>query len=422
MDSRDTYARVVHGDCLPVMRTISSNSVDLVYMDPPFFTGKEQRSRGRRQWQGEQLAFSDIWGTYSKYLEWMRQRLIEVHRLLKDSGAVFLHCDWHANHLLRVELDEIFHPDQFRAEIIWVYKRWTNSLRAFQRSHETLFFYSKSDRYQFNILFEDYSFTTNIDQIWQKRGRGVDGRAVTLGDGNGGYVPLGKDKPGVPMRDVWEIPYLNPKARERVGYPTQKPVELLKRVIQATTEPGDLVLDPFCGSGTTLVAAKFLARNSIGIDTSAEAVTISEERLRNSDVAGSSKHDVPYKLGKFLELTRDEKVRVLARRLQFNIAQRNRYIDGFLKRNIKESAVSVRYTGTELNPEAIDGFVHASTKRLCSIGLIVVDQASQEDSRKVGSNSQSDFQIVLVSYEELCHSNWTAERLRNDLQASLPIG
>src|SRR5439155_4309821 len=139
----------------------------------------------------------------------------EVWRVLKETGSIFLHCDWHASHLLRVMLDEIFKPGQFRGEIIWYYKRWSNSLKSFQRAHQVIYFYSKTEKYKFNPMYENYSFTTNVDQIWQKRDRDENGKCITPVGQSGEYLPLGNNKYGVPMRDVWEIPYLNPRAKER---------------------------------------------------------------------------------------------------------------------------------------------------------------------------------------------------------------
>jgi site-specific DNA-methyltransferase (adenine-specific) len=149
-----TIPALLRGDNLEIMRAFPTEFVDMVYLDPPFFTGKEQKlfDRTLSNSEGAILTFGDVWANYGEYLEWVRLRLQEVRRVLKSTGSVFLHCDWHASHLLRIELDEIFGPDQFRAEIIWYYKRWTNSLRAFQRAHQTIYFYSKMDKYKFKRL------------------------------------------------------------------------------------------------------------------------------------------------------------------------------------------------------------------------------------------------------------------------------
>ena len=177
-------------------------------------------------------------------------------------------------------MDEIFGSDYFQSEIIWTFKRWSNSKIGLLPAHQNIFFYSKTSNFKFNKIFTDYSYTTNIDQILQNRKRDEFGKSVYDNDENGD-IKLNLEKKGVPLSDVWDIPFLNPKANERVGYPTQKPVILLKKIIELVTSEGDLVVDPFCGSGTTLVAAKLLNRNFIGIDISEDAVELANNRVAN---------------------------------------------------------------------------------------------------------------------------------------------
>lgn len=167
----------------------------------------------------------------------------------------------------------------FQSEIIWNYRRWSNSQRAPIPSHQTIFFYSKTANYKYNQQFEDYSPATNVDQILQRRERDEHGKAVYARDEFGAVVVDGHKK-GVPIGDVWDIPFLNPKATERVGYPTQKPVVLLERMIALTTDCGDFVVDPFCGSGTTLVASELLGRRSLGIDIQPAAIGLASERIK----------------------------------------------------------------------------------------------------------------------------------------------
>lgn len=184
-------------------------------------------------------------------------------------------------------MDRTFGTDNFRSEIIWQYRRWSNSQRDFLPAHQTIYFYSKSSDYIFNPIYLDYSPSTNIDQILQRRRRDVHGKSVYDRDGAGRVVSSGSKK-GVPLGDVWDIPYLNPKAKERVGYPTQKPIVLLDRIIRLASNPGDLVLDPFCGSGTTLVAATIIRRRAIGFDISEDAVSLARNRLLDPIMTRSS--------------------------------------------------------------------------------------------------------------------------------------
>jgi len=177
-------------------------------------------------------------------------------------------------------MDYVFGTHNFRSEIVWHYKRWSNAKKGLLQQHQNILFFSASETFKWNEKLSNYSSTTNIEQIMQKRARDVRGKAVyaTDVDGNTLYID---EKRGVPLGDVWEIPFLNPKARERTGYPTQKPLLLLERIVELTTNEGDCVLDPFCGSGTTMVASSLLKRNYVGIDISPDAVRLSEERLAN---------------------------------------------------------------------------------------------------------------------------------------------
>ena len=273
-----------HGDCLTLMRLLSDAHVDLIYLDPPFFTGQRQsltnRARTRR------FSFDDRWSSNAQYANFMYERLMEMYRVLKDTGSLFFHCDRNASHIVRMLLDDVFGAENFRSEIIWYFRRWSNSSKRLLPVHQNIFWYSKSRGYKFHRIFTDYSETTNVDQILQKRSRDETNKSTYARDPLGMVIPSG-DKKGVPLGDVWEIPFLNPKAKERVGYPTQKPVLLLERIIRLASDEGDLVLDPFCGSGTTLVAAEGLKRQSIGMDISADAVKITRSRIENPVITES---------------------------------------------------------------------------------------------------------------------------------------
>ena len=266
------------GDCLEIMEGLEPESIDLIYLDPPFFTQEIQVSHNRKT--GEKYMFNDKWADISHYLEYIRERLSESKRILKDTGSIFLHCDNKASHYLKVVMDEVFGYENFQSEIIWYYKRWSNAKKGLLNNHQKILFYSKSKDFKFNKIYNNYSESTNIDQMFQKREKDLEGRSVYKRDEQGKEV-MAKPKKGVPMNDVWEIPFLNPTAKERVGYPTQKPIELIDRIINLVTEEGDVVLDPFVGSGTTVVSAKMLNRKYIGIDRSEKAIELAEKRLKN---------------------------------------------------------------------------------------------------------------------------------------------
>lgn len=264
------------GDCLDVLHDMEPESVDLAYVDPPFFTQKIHRLNTRDG--SATFSFRDIWDSDHSYSDFIYQRIRRTRTVLKNSGSLFFHCDKAASHIIRLLLDSIFGPEQFRSEIIWSFRRWSNAKKGLLPAHQTIFFYSKTDNFKFNTFYQEYSPSTNIDQIMQKRIRDSRNKTVYARNEKGEVVGNGIKK-GVPLSDVWEIPFLNPKAKERVGFPTQKPVLLMKRIVELVTDEGDWILDPFCGSGTTLVTSKLLNRNSIGIDISEEAVELTKRRL-----------------------------------------------------------------------------------------------------------------------------------------------
>jgi site-specific DNA-methyltransferase (adenine-specific) len=336
----DTSHRVVQGDCAVVLGTIEHNSIDLIYLDPPFFTNKTH-SLGNRE-RSKTFSFEDLWNGYSDYAEFMLLRLEKLKLVLKFTGSIFVHCDRNANHIIRMLLDKVFGEDNFRSEIIWSYKRWSNAQKGLLPAHQTIFFYSKSEEYVFNILHTNYSESTNVDQILQKRERDSHGKAVYAKDNNGDYVQSDPKK-GVPLSDVWEIPFLNPKARERTGYPTQKPLLLLEQIIEIASHPGATVLDPFCGSGTTLVAAKLLGRHSLGIDVSSEAVEIAKTRLEQPIKTESQL----LKKGREAYLNADIEALSLLQGLELIPIQRNNGMDAILKTFFMGRPVPVRVQRSE---------------------------------------------------------------------------
>jgi len=204
-------------------------------------------------------------------------------------------------------------------------------------AHQTIFFYSKTAQFKFNRIYSPYSETTNVDQILQLRARDQHGVSTYATDAHGDVIYSG-DKKGVPLSDVWEIPFLNPKAKERTGYPTQKPVLLLERVIEIASDPGDLVLDPFCGSGTTLVAAKLLGRHSIGMDSASEAVELTKSRLTLPEKTESNL----LKKGRASYANADHELLQMLTGLDFVPVQRNAGIDAFLNTSIDASPVPIR--------------------------------------------------------------------------------
>lgn len=367
--------KIYNGNCTEVLKKVDSNIVDLVYFDPPFFTQKKHKLTNKDN--SRTYEFDDKYSSLDEYLRIIENVLIETHRVLKDTGSVFLHCDKTASHYLRILLDKVFGSINFQSEIIWSYKRWSNSKKGLLNSHQVIFFYSKSKDFKFNNIFTEYSATTNIDQILQDRQKDENGKSIYKKDASGNII-IGKEKKGVPLSDVWEIPYLNPKAKERTGYPTQKPVLLLNQILSIVTDENDLVIDPFCGSGTTCVSAKHLKRNFIGIDISSDAVELANKRLEEMIITES------FLLRNGIEeyQAKSESELSLLKTINAIPVQRNSGIDGFLKDYFNGFPVPVKIQGEyESLEDAILKLEKASTRKNYQRKIVI--QTKLEDSDRL---------------------------------------
>lgn len=393
--------QVIIGDCLDVLKNWPSNSVGMVYLDPPFFTQKTHTLKSRDL--TEEYQFDDKWDDLPHYLQFLRIRLVEIKRVMSDTASVFFHCDRTASHHVRFLLEEIFGSGRFLSEIIWFYRRWSNSQRSLLGSHQTIYMFSKTENYTFHTLTQDYSETTNLDQILQKRFRDADGKTI-YARSERGEVILNGPKKGVPLTDVWEIPYLNPKAKERTGYPTQKPLLLLERIIDLASNPGDLVLDPFCGSGTTLVAAASLNRDYLGIDVSERAVQLTLSRLNNPIKSGSNL----LKVGRSAYDNLPGYVKDILSELSVKNIQRNSGIDALYDEFIEGRPVVIRVQRKgESLIDAAHRLASAGRKRAAKLMILIqTDLKSDsllidlmpEDVKVVKSTKVSISQIV-----QQCH-------------------
>ena len=398
---------IQQGDCLDVLRGIPSTHADLVYLDPPFFTQRDHRLTTRDR--TTEFSFGDKWGSAAEYATFLNERLKEMRRILKATGSLFFHCDKTASHIARMLLDEIFKPENFRSEIIWHYKRWSNSAKGLLPAHQSILFYSKSEEYKFNTILTDYSPTTNVDQILQKRSRDDTNKSV-YARGDNGEVIFSGPKNGVPLGDVWSIPFLNPKAKERTGYPTQKPILLLERIIELVTEPDDLVLDPFCGSGTSMVAAKLLGRKGIGIDISEEACALSKRRIEEPLRTESQL----LKVGSDSYRNADADALALLNGIPHTPVQRNSGIDAFLKATFDGSPIPVRVQkhGESLTDAASALYKAASTKNAKRMILIAT-----EDVRSLWQEEPLPAEIVVIDSAALSIRRLIAD-IPEDDQAS----
>ena len=363
---------IYQGDCLKIMKDLKDKSIDMIYLDPPFFTNKKHSLSSRDRMS--HYSFDDLWECHKIYAEFMQLRLIEAKRILNDTGSIFIHCDKSANHILRLVGEDVFGKENFLSEIIWSYKRWSNSSNNLTPNHQNILYFSKTEKYKFNKIYTKYSETTNIDQILQKRSRDAHGKAIYAREMDGSLVSS-DEKKGVPLADVWEIPFLNPKAKERTGYPTQKPILLLDKIIEISTIEGDIVLDPFCGSGTTLVAAKIKGRRFIGIDISQEAVDLTKSRLETLIKTESALLNK----GRSSYINVDEKSLAILTGLDILPVQRNAGIDALLKRNYLSKPVPIRVQREhETLLDAATKLSAAAKKKGAEIAFLVATNQTQD--------------------------------------------
>lgn len=306
--------KLFYGDNLEILREhIPADSADLIYLDPPFNSNRDYNVLFREQ-DGTRAAaqikaFGDTWewntaaaAAYQEtverggqvslvmqafrtalggndvlaYLSMMAPRLIEMHRVLKDTGSICLHCDPTASHYIKLLMDAIFDPRNFLNEIIWHYRKWSTGKYTFQRNHDVIFFYSKtnSKKRAFNQLFMERAESTLK--------RFGTAKIISGHDDEGNRVPSEmseEDSEGVRMDDVWDIGRVPPIKQL---YPTQKPLPLLERIIEACSNKDQVVLDPFCGCGTAIIAAQGLERQWIGIDITHLAVGLIKHRLEGA--------------------------------------------------------------------------------------------------------------------------------------------
>lgn len=310
------------GDNLEVLpNNVPNDSVDLIYIDPPFNSNRKYEVFwGERV---ERRAFEDRYGDAMAYLDWMRPRLRELYRVLKNTGSFYFHCDWHVSHYVKVELDQHFFGfNNFQNEITWRRTFSHNDPKRYGRIHDSLLFYSKSRKYTWNRLTQqpDQAYIEQVyryedergryqtqplhaskpggDTLYEWRGRlppkgrywafskenmeklEAEGRIVYSKTGNPRYKIYLNETTGTPLQDLWtDIQPVHYRPSERLGYPTQKPLSLMERIIASSSNEGDVVLDAFCGCGTTLEAAAKLKRQWIGIDFSPTACRVMSERL-----------------------------------------------------------------------------------------------------------------------------------------------
>ncbi len=319
------------GDNLDFLRMMNSGSVDLIATDPPFNSGRDYfanpNSIAKGAYFPDKWAWSvemrdqhlkeleeinpkahyyvgGVWqtlgdGALTSFLLFMSLRLVEMHRVLKPAGSIYLHCDHHASHYLKQLMDIVFGVDNFRNEIIWHHPKIGVAANKFTSNTDTIFFYSKGEDYTFSKVFSDVP--NELYNRWNKKlddGVLYYRQAKTINDSPAkSKIRVLEKKLGRPLKDddvvidfndetnnkvvdnVWKVSFLKGNSKESTGYPTQKPLEIYERIVKASSNEGEVVLDPFCGCATTLVAAENIGRQWIGIDIHPKTKTITANRI-----------------------------------------------------------------------------------------------------------------------------------------------
>ena len=386
-----------YGDCLEVMRNWPAGTFDLVYLDPPFNSKANYNilfgSRGTGANRPQVLAFEDTWHWDDKaaervaaigratlhpahqaiaglhailgecgmlaYVSYMANRLAEIKRVLKETGSIYLHCDPTASHYLKIVMDAVFGQRNFRNEIVWKYGLGGSSKRLWSRKHDVILFYTVSNEWYFDKPQER---ATSVRMAGEMKG----------------------------VVDVWDIPSINNMSKERLGYPTQKPLALLERVVKASSSDGALVLDPFCGCGTTIDAAKRLGRNWVGIDISPFAIDLVKyRRLRDRSVPV---HGVPVDIASAQAMATEtpfEFEKWAVSRIPGIVPNSkqvgDRGIDG--RGRVYESTnahglVLVQIKGGRFNLSHLRDFLHTVQREEAELGIFVtVDKVTSRDAR-----------------------------------------
>lgn len=287
--------KLILGDNFEVLSTLVEEyrgKIALIYIDPPFFTnrnfpariGKGEDSRRPEKWQLTH-GYADQWKTLDAYLDFLYQRLTLMAQCLCETGTIYLHLDWHADSYARLILDELLGEEHFLNEIIWTYHGPSPIKSAFNRKHDTILAYTKGQEYTFNVDQVRIPYNENTKKTFHSSKKAGFGKVPDL---DRGKVP----------EDWWYFPVVARLHGERTGYPTQKPEALLERIIKASSNPGDLVADFFCGSGTTAVVADKLGRNFITSDAALRSIQTTRERLVRN---GSQPFTIYHNLGKDLD-------------------------------------------------------------------------------------------------------------------------
>jgi DNA modification methylase len=450
---------LICGDNLNALDDLIKKGIqaDLIYLDPPFFSNKHYEV----VWgdEAEVRSFKDRWaGGINVYIEWMKERVLKLHDVLKDTGSFYLHCDWHASHYLKVMLDEVFGYKNFQNEIIWKRSHSRSSIsKIFRRAHDIVFFYTKSDEYIFNMHFRKLSEASKRIYIKRdehglyrlvpllvsgRRGgetgkpwkgidpnpRGKEGMhwvtmpskleayekkgLIVWPDKPGGAPNLKyylKDNAGVPVNDIWDdIPIIQSSSSEGMGYPTQKPESLLERIIKVSSNKDDIVLDPFCGCGTAMAVSQRLGRKWIGIDISPTAIVLIEKRLGKLGAVKSKDFDVigmPTTLSHLRNLEPFEFQNWVINEMHAKQSKKlssDFGLDGYYDKTIFTERAGIQVKQSEnVGRNVVDNFETALSRGKFSKGFIVAFSFSKGANEEAARAKGEGLEIRLIKVEDL---------------------
>ena len=467
-----------YGDCLDVMAGLPSESVDLIYLDPPFnskanynilFSPDDGKSRRSKAPVAQMMAFSDTWtwnvdaaqrvseienaiahpahksitglkyllgesGMLS-YISYMAARLVGMKRLLKPTGSIYLHCDPTASHYLKMVLDDIFGANNFLNEIVWCYSHGGKSTKRFGRKHDCIFWYSSSGGYVFNGDDVRIEMKSGKESFGGRLETDEDGRKYRLvygtknSKGETRYYKYYLDRGKVP-EDYWtDINSLQSGVDERLGYPTQKPEALLERIIKASSNEGDVVLDPFCGCGTTVAAAAKLSRKFIGIDISPYAIGIIKTRRLASMNVDVNVEGIPKDMlgARMMAKAQPFKFEAWAVTQIPGLAPNEKQVGdkgvdgrGLLLNKLKDKSelVLAQVKGGKVTAGQVRDFVGAMELENASMGVFIsLDPVTSPQAKRIAA-SKGQVRVGMFKYPAL--QLWSMEDYFNGVMPNLP--
>jgi len=385
--------KLICGDNLEELAKLPKESIDLIYIDPPFFTHKQYEV----VWgdEAEVRSYKDRWeGGIEHFISWLKPRVKAMYEVLKPTGSFYLHCDWHANAHIRIMLDEIFGEENFQNEIIWAYRTGGATKRRWSRKHDNIYFYTKSDKYTFNLAKERIYY----DKPFFSPQQDEQGRWYA------DVLPV----------DVWEIPAVINVSKERVGYPTQKPEALLKRIIEASSNKGDVVADFFCGCGTTIAVAQQLGRRWVGIDISPTAIKVIQKRLDKGiertlgaiEGIGYTVVGMPTTVEQAKKLEPFEFQNwVIIDKMRANLSRQkvgDMGLDGYLTKDLYhgEAGIQVKQSDS-VGRNVVDNFETALKRAKYNKGYIIAFSFSKGAYEEVARIKKEGLEIKLIKVSEL---------------------